>query len=260
MKKHNKISTFLCGMLSAVLLMGCATAALAQSGDGAVSFGNINLKIGSKTVLEQGQTLTTDAGQKIPSSILYIDETGGGTTYLPLAAISRLLDIPVSWDGENSLVTLGRSGTPDITIGGDGTISAGEIQVGKQLGYYTELEPYWPTEDQISGVYAKDTTVSSPNGYAAAYQPYGEKIAISVTNNSDATVLYTVKSVSTLTTEKFPVIAVPAGQTVTRTFSAEEYPTYLYHTGLEISLGFEPIQAGLDHNVDVVIDAVCFKG
>lgn len=59
--------------------------------------------------------------------------------------------------------------------------------------------------------------MSSPNGYAATYQPYGENIAISITNNSDSTVLYTVKSVSTLTTAKFPVIAVPAGHTVTHT-------------------------------------------
>ena len=35
---------------------------------------------------------------------------------------------------------------------------------------------------------------------------------------------------------------------------------FMYHTGLEISLGFEPTQAGLDHNVDVVINAVGFKG
>ena len=59
--------------------------------------------------------------------------------------------------------------------------------------------------------------MSSPDGYAATYQPYGENIALSITNNSDSTVLYTVKSVSTLTTAKFPVIAVPAGHTVTHT-------------------------------------------
>lgn len=259
MKQHTRLSSFLCGVLSGVVVLGCMTAAFAEAGHDSVLFSTVGVKIRNETVIERGQTLSVGTDQEAPSSILYIDEAGGGTTYLPLAKIAGLLDIPVSWDGESGVVTLGGESSPEVVMGGETASQVGEIQPGMKLGYFTELEPYWPTAEQVSGIYAKDTAISSHNGYGATYHPYGEDISISVTNRSDAPLLFAVKNRSTLTTDRFPVIEVPVGETVIRTFSAEEYPIYLLNTGLEIGLGFESAQAGLGHAVDAVVNVACFQ-
>lgn len=54
--------------------------------------GRVNVRLNSEEVFAQGEELRTDAGQAIPSSITYTDETGGDTTYVPLSYLSRLLD------------------------------------------------------------------------------------------------------------------------------------------------------------------------
>lgn len=265
MKGNQKLGTFLCGMLSAALMLGCGTGALAAVNGGEVSFGSISLSISGKTVLEKGQTITNSTGQEIPSSILYTDAAGGGTTYIPLAAFSDLLDIPVTWDGEKGLVNLGaQRGETDISFGmGFPENPIWETNplhhAGAKAGYYTELEPYWPTEEEITGTSAKDTYISSPNGYGQSVYPYGECVSISITNQSDAPLIFSVKSISTVTMEAFPDSVIPVGETVIRTFSAEEYPTYLLNTGLEFSIYFDPSQAGLSHPVKATINSVNFR-
>lgn len=111
MKRKNWPS-FFTGMLTAALLFGCMTTALAASG--AVSFNRVTLSKDGEVIFSKGEFLETSAGQKIPSSILYTDEQGGGTTYLPVAYISSLFGEPVAWDGETDTVLLGGS-LPDET-------------------------------------------------------------------------------------------------------------------------------------------------
>ena len=96
MKKQSRLN-FWKGFLSATLVFACISSAMAMSGT--VNFSQVTLAMNGRAVFSKGESLKASNGQSIPSSISYIDETGGGTTYLPLAYVSRLLDTPVSWDG-----------------------------------------------------------------------------------------------------------------------------------------------------------------
>ena len=105
--KRKILVSFLAGTLSATLIFGGITTALAASNT--VTFNGVNLSMNGEAVFGKGEYLETSAGQQIPSSILYTDETGGGTTYLPVACISKLLNISITWDQATNTVVLGES-------------------------------------------------------------------------------------------------------------------------------------------------------
>lgn len=65
--KKTGLAPFLSGALSAALILGLTTTALAASGT--VSFNAVNLTLNRKEVFSQGEELTNDAGRAIPSSI-----------------------------------------------------------------------------------------------------------------------------------------------------------------------------------------------
>ena len=102
--KKEKITSFLSGVVSCTLVLGLATTACRHRN---MSFGRVNVRLNSEEVFAQGEELRTDAGQAIPSSITYTDETGGDTTYVPLSYLSRLLDTPVGWDQASKTVSWG---------------------------------------------------------------------------------------------------------------------------------------------------------
>lgn len=104
MKKSSFLS-FFTGMMTATLIFGCLTTSLAASN--IISFNRVNLSINGEAMFAKEDYLETSAGQKIPSSILYTDALGGGTTYLPVAYLSKIFDMPITWDGETGTVVLG---------------------------------------------------------------------------------------------------------------------------------------------------------
>ena len=103
--KRDRLIPFFAGMLFSAALFGGLTTALAAAGG--VSFNAVNLCMGGEAIFGKYEYLETEGGQKIPSSILYTDESGGGNTYLPLAYIASLLEVPVSWRGDLDAVILG---------------------------------------------------------------------------------------------------------------------------------------------------------
>ena len=78
MKKLN-LRSFFAGLLTATLLFAVITTALAASGS--ITYNGINLTVDGKTILSKGEYLELASGEKVPSSILYVDQAGGGTTY-----------------------------------------------------------------------------------------------------------------------------------------------------------------------------------
>ena len=106
MKKTGHISSFLSGAAAALTLSLCLTTALAASGKVSYNFANVALDGG--TVIAAGADITAANGQQIPGSILYTDETGGKTNYLPLRKISELLKVEVSYDSAAKTVYLGK--------------------------------------------------------------------------------------------------------------------------------------------------------
>ena len=95
MKKLN-LRSFFAGLLTATLLFAVITTALAASGS--ITYNGINLTVDGKTILSKGEYLELASGEKVPSSILYVDQAGGGTTYLPMRYLAELLGMSVTWD------------------------------------------------------------------------------------------------------------------------------------------------------------------
>ena len=95
MKKLN-LRSFFAGVLTATLLFAVITTALAASGS--ITYNGINLTVDGKTILSKGEYLELASGEKVPSSILYVDQAGGGTTYLPMRYLAELLGMSVTWD------------------------------------------------------------------------------------------------------------------------------------------------------------------
>ncbi len=103
MKKH--LPSFFSGCLTALLLVALGASALAASGQVTFNFANVSLD--GETKITAGATVTAANGQQVPSSILYTDEAGGKTNYLPIRAISELLGVEVGYDSATKTVLLG---------------------------------------------------------------------------------------------------------------------------------------------------------
>ena len=63
--------------------------ALAASGQVQCNFAGVALN--GETKIAAGSDITAPNGQRVPGSILYVDEAGGKTNYLPIRTISELL-------------------------------------------------------------------------------------------------------------------------------------------------------------------------
>ncbi len=110
MKKTGHFSSFLSGAAAALTLSLCLTTALAAAGKVSYNFANVALDGG--TVIAAEADITAANGQKIPGSILYTDETGGKTNYLPLRKISELLKVEVNYDSASKTIYLGKMPAP----------------------------------------------------------------------------------------------------------------------------------------------------
>lgn len=109
MKKTRRISSFLAGAVTALALTACLTTAMAVSGTVSYNFANVSLDGTQK--IAAGQDTTAANGQKVPGSILYTDEAGGKTNYLPIRAISELLGVEIRYDSATKTVLLGKQPT-----------------------------------------------------------------------------------------------------------------------------------------------------
>lgn len=99
-----KRASFLAGVVSTLLVLALGTTALAASGKVTFSFSNIALN--GETKIAAGSNITVANGQKVPGSILYVDEAGGKTNYLPIRAISELLGVDIDYDSTTKTVHL----------------------------------------------------------------------------------------------------------------------------------------------------------
>ena len=103
MRKHG----FLAGVCTTLLVLALGTSALAASGK--VSFNFASVSLNGETKITAGSDITVANGEKVPGSILYTDAKGGKTNYLPIRAISELLDVDIDYDGATRTVELLRS-------------------------------------------------------------------------------------------------------------------------------------------------------
>lgn len=92
-----RFGSFLSGFLAAGLIFSISVAALAASGN--VSFNISTIKFNGQVISNAGEDYTLDSGARVPASLTYTDENGGGTTYLPVRRIGELAGVKIGWDG-----------------------------------------------------------------------------------------------------------------------------------------------------------------
>ena len=247
--KKTGLAPFLSGALSAALILGLTTTALAASGT--VSFNAVNLTLNRKEVFSQGEELTNDAGRAIPSSIVYLDEAGGGTTYIPLAYVSRLLDTQISWDQATQTVKLGygavgegsggTSGGGSLTEGASGGLTDLPLHAaGNTAAPFAEVEPILPSDGGGISYAIAPTDYTSQEGYENAVPlslGNGQYCSITVTNHNDYPLLFTLGRQYNQSTEKI-YTHIPAGQTVTRTVQIQEQPGSITSPKLLVAVGY----------------------
>lgn len=109
MKKH--FPPFVAGMLTMAIVGSVGASALAASGQ--VSFNLSPIQFNGKTISAAGEDYALDNGQKVPASITYTDEQGGGTTYLPARRIAELMDVDIGYDAAAGSVTINGDTAPE---------------------------------------------------------------------------------------------------------------------------------------------------
>ena len=114
MKK--RFPSFLTGAAAALALTALATSALAASGQ--VQFNFAGVALDGEMKITAGSDITAPNGQQVPGSILYVDEAGGKTNYLPIRTISELLGVEVGYDSASRTVLLGEQTVPSAASAG----------------------------------------------------------------------------------------------------------------------------------------------
>ena len=105
-----RVLSFLAGAAAALALTALTATALAASGQ--VQFNFAGVALNGETKIAAGSDITAPNGQRVPGSILYVDEAGGKTNYLPIRAISELLGVEIGYDSATKTVLLGEQGLP----------------------------------------------------------------------------------------------------------------------------------------------------
>ena len=151
MKK--RFPSFLAGAAAALALTALATSALAASGQ--VQFNFAGVALDGEMKIAAGSDITAPNGQQVPGSILYVDEAGGKTNYLPIRTISELLGVEVGYDSASRTVLLGEQTVPSAASAGS----------------------YWHKETDEDGItYASEDTgtdYTGAPGYALTNLPEG---------------------------------------------------------------------------------------
>ena len=151
MKK--RFPSFLAGAATALALTALATSALAASGQ--VQFNFAGVALDGEMKITAGSDITAPNGQQVPGSILYVDEAGGKTNYLPIRTISELLGVEVGYDSASRTVLLGEQTVPSAASAGS----------------------YWHKETDENGItYASEDTgtdYTGAPGYALTNLPEG---------------------------------------------------------------------------------------
>ena len=109
MYEKSRFKCFIAGMAAATACFAIMATALAVSGN--VSFNSVNVLMNGVSVFQKGDSLELNSGQEVPASIIYVDENGGGTTYLPVRWLSENLGVPISWNQETGTVEIGKGYT-----------------------------------------------------------------------------------------------------------------------------------------------------
>lgn len=129
--RQNRVS-FVSGLVTGALLLTLGTTALAASGK--ISFNASHVALNGERRITAGQMITAPNGQKVPGTILYVDEAGGKTNYLPIRAVSELLGTEIRYDSATKTILLGSAPAPQtLATGWEKTLDGPKVIYQAQL-------------------------------------------------------------------------------------------------------------------------------
>ena len=247
LKKFSHTGAFLSGMVSALAVVILKTTAMAMSGQ--IKFNTANICFNHVRVFPKDEYLKTETGGTIPSSILYVDEQGGGTTYVPLRVLAQTLHMPTFWDGDSSFLNVSVTGEqalyflPHDQIGQVWTDLAEDVEPVAAAGGKVLLDEEWKSKEDF--VNELEPLKSSDGDY----------VSITITNRGDYPVSFGLGFTSEGMTLSTPT-QVPAKETVTRTLRCISFDN-LKDTPINLT-----IDSGnhVSRMMDISIDAVQFEG
>lgn len=103
-----RLPSFITGFITAAIIFSFVLNAFAAAGT--VEFNTIGLMFNGQAISAVGEAYPSENGTDIPSVIIYTDEKGGGTTYLPARRVADLMGVSIGYDAPSNSVTIG--GTP----------------------------------------------------------------------------------------------------------------------------------------------------
>lgn len=205
MKK--RIISFFCGAL--VALVGISTALASGVLRGTLQFNFADFRINGHEVLSAGEYLVTENGAQVPSSILYTDEYGGGTYYVPVRELAQQLSIPTNWD----------AGGVYWHMGGDYALALKpEVNNGGVFDDFIEEINAIIPEDGVELFSDSHNTEEDYEAEIELVDGAGDYVSITVTNNSNWRPIEFDLGIKKGTDCLVLPTRVPIGKTITRTF------------------------------------------
>lgn len=258
MRNHRHVPAFLVGAVMTLLL--CMSVATASAASGNTAFNQIQVNLNGETIVSIGENLTLSSGAKVPSSILYTDANGGGTTYLPLRKLSEATDTSLLWYGKEKLVSLQSNCLMELSklplncCGADGVGVLFNKSMQEVLPIISGAAPnlLLPMHHQAQTAFETELPVDEEEG---------NFINVTVTNHGEYPVEFQLGVANETENQgkTYSASIIPANSTVTRTMQllegAKENAKNLY-----VFIGYQetPFQESNACAVDVTVEAAQF--
>ena len=253
MKKRRRFPAFFGGMFITLLI--CATVTTAFAASGAITFNAVNVSFDSLDVSKKDESMKTASGADIPSSILYTDEKGGNTTYIPIGIIAEAYQLPVKWDESPDRVNASVDGKMQLHSGPSWSTA---WTLWDSNGAFSEVKPMIPQGGK--------TVLSSVNHQST--EPFltsipltrgnGRYVNVTVINHNNKPVVFGLGTRDEVNTTLCNA-EIPAGETMTRTVeiiaSDDQANNVLY-----VAVGYPFTIADVLKPIDITVSAVQFNG
>ena len=252
---RNNIRPFLCGMLASLALCVCATTALADfSPANPLKFNTLNMRVAGSLVLREDENLTSDNGATIPSSILYTDEFGGGTTYLPVRIVTQSLSLDTEWMQNSHTLEVRLEGDQELRTYNTHRAGTSFEDPDTKERTIKEIEPRQAIGTNLIERFNHQGTETYAHTFDNLDPSKGSNLSITITNNGRYPLKFDIGMYAGEAFTSIPT-QVPAGETVTRTFTVLSFDAAAERP-LAMQLGNAP---GTLHQINAEISAVQFK-
>ena len=111
--KNMNWKSFIAGSVCTMLLFGMGIPAVAAV-KGTLKQNQVNIIADGKIISNAGEDYALSGSTKVPSSVTFTTEGGGGTVYLPVRRLAELLGVDIAWDGSKNAVVVGENESENV--------------------------------------------------------------------------------------------------------------------------------------------------